>query len=178
MTVLRGERVVLRPLRMEELDDLLEARMRIDDLPLTTGAAARRQLARQIANSGRFANGRLDFGVEAGGRLVGTIDARHPQGFVPSGVYELGIVVFDTGDRGKGYGAEAVSLLLGHAFETLNAGRIQAGTAIGNRAMRRVLEKLGFREEGVMRSFMPVGEGREDYVLYAITRDDWNKLGR
>ena len=39
--------------------------------------------------------------------------------------------------------------------------------------MRRVLEKLGFVYEGTLRGFMPAGEEREDYVLYAVTPPDW-----
>jgi RimJ/RimL family protein N-acetyltransferase len=39
--------------------------------------------------------------------------------------------------------------------------------------MRRVLEKLGFTFEGVMRGFMPVGAGREDFALYGVTRAEW-----
>ena len=39
--------------------------------------------------------------------------------------------------------------------------------------MRRVLEELGFVHEGTMREFMPGPDGREDYALYAITREEW-----
>jgi RimJ/RimL family protein N-acetyltransferase len=39
--------------------------------------------------------------------------------------------------------------------------------------MRRVLEKLGFTFEGIMRAFMPAGDHREDFALYAITRAEW-----
>ena len=43
--------------------------------------------------------------------------------------------------------------------------------------MRRVFELLGFREEGVMRGFMPAARGRRaDYVLYAVLRDEWRSL--
>ena len=50
---------------------------------------------------------------------------------------------------------------------------MQASTAAHNTAMRRVLEKLGFVYEGTLRGFMPADEGREDYVMYAVTRRDW-----
>ena len=43
-----------------------------------------------------------------------------------------------------------------------------------NGAARRVFERLGFTAEGVMRAFWPRDDAsREDYVLYAITRGDW-----
>ena len=49
----------------------------------------------------------------------------------------------------------------------VDAGRVQAGTALDNQPMRRVFTKLGFTEEGIMRAFMPSEAGRDDYVLYA-----------
>ena len=64
-----------------------------------------------------------------------------------------------------------------HLFADERTERVQASTWTENAAMRRVLEKLGFRVEGVMRAFMPAPEGgRHDYALYAVTRSDW--LGR
>jgi RimJ/RimL family protein N-acetyltransferase len=50
---------------------------------------------------------------------------------------------------------------------------VQASTAADNVAMRRVLEKLGFVYEGTLRDFMPASEGRDDYVMYSVTRRDW-----
>jgi RimJ/RimL family protein N-acetyltransferase len=39
--------------------------------------------------------------------------------------------------------------------------------------MRGVLRRLGFVEEGVMRGFMPSDEGRADYVLFGVTKQEW-----
>jgi RimJ/RimL family protein N-acetyltransferase len=41
-------------------------------------------------------------------------------------------------------------------------------------AMRRVAEHLGFRLEGTLRGFMPTKQGPRDYVMYGITRPDWD----
>ena len=92
-------------------------------------------------------------------------------------MYEIGIGLFDPADRGKGYGSEAVALLTAYVFSELTAARVQASTAVGNAAMRRVLEKIGFQCEGVMRAFMPAGDGREDYALFGVTREDWERRG-
>ena len=89
MTVLRGDRVTLRPLRLDELDELMAARQR-QDVPQLWEEGARERLERNIANSGRYSDGRLDFAIEAESRLIGTLDARHAEAFVPHGVYELG----------------------------------------------------------------------------------------
>ncbi len=103
-------------------------------------------------------------------RLVGDISARAPARAFPPGVWEIGIDLYRGDDRGRGYGGEAVALLTQHLFEAEGAARVQASTSVSNAAMRGVLERLGFAEEGVMRSFMPLPDGgRDDYVLYART---------
>ena len=105
---------------------------------------------------------------------MGDVQARQGIGQrLPPGVVELGISLYGSANRGKGYGSEAITLLTTWLFDNGIAERVQAGTAIDNAAMRRVLEKLGFSFEGVMRSFMPVGDHREDFALYAVTRQDW-----
>ena len=68
-----------------------------------------------------------------------------------------------------------MALLTRWLFEQAGAARVQAGTAVANAGMRRVLERLGFACEGVMRAFEPQGPGgaRNDFALYAMTTDDW-----
>ncbi len=173
---LESQRVVLRPLRLDELDAVLEARARLGIRAQPGGTPARARLRRRLARSGRLARGHLDLAVEVDGRLIGEIQARgRPAQTLPPGVFELGIVVYDVADRGRGVGVEAVALLTGWLFEQAGAARVQAGTAVGNASMRRVLERLGFTCEGVMRAFMPEASGRTrtDYALYAVTKSDW-----
>ena len=176
MITLRGERVLLRPLRKEELETVWQARLRDDSAPWMATPQAYRRLRERVANSGRFVDGWLDLGIESDGRLVGEVDARHPPRTMPEGVFELGISLFDAGDRGRGLGTEAIRLLTRYLFEHEDAQRVQASTSIENHAMRRVFEKLGFVEEGVLRSFMPSERGRDDYVLCAIVHADRGRL--
>ena len=119
----------------------------------------------------------MDVGIEADGRLIGDVQARHGIGQrLPPGVVELGIQIYDPVKRGKGYGAEAMRLLTNWVFEHGVGERVQASTAEDNIAMRRVLEKLGFRFEGIMRGFMAVGDHREDFALYGVTKTEWQSL--
>ncbi len=92
---------------------------------------------------------------------------------MPPGVFELGIEIWSEDLRGRGIGTEAIELITSHLFGGREAGRVQASTAVWNTPMRRVFTKLGFTEEGVMRGFMPAENGREDYVLYGVTREEW-----
>ena len=166
--------VILRPFRGDEFDVVWEARkLRVSPTsPITPGS--RRSIQRQIERSGRLYDGFLKLAIDVDGRLVGEIDARCPPNAFPPGVFEVGIELYADEDRGRGYGAEAVRQLVDRLFAREGAGRVQASTAADNAAMRRVLEKLGFVYEGTLRGFMPAGEGRDDYVLYAVTRRDWD----
>ena len=178
MITLEGERVLLRPLRDEELETVWQARIADETAPWMSTPQAHERLRERVANSGEFVDGWLDLGIESGGRLVGEIDARHPPRTMPEGVFELGISLFDVNDRGRGLGTEAIRLLTRYLFEREQAGRVQASTWVENHAMRRVFEKLGFVEEGVLYAYMPSERGRDDYVLYAIVRADRAKLER
>jgi RimJ/RimL family protein N-acetyltransferase len=169
---LRGGEVLLRPLWPEELDVLDMSHEGVVE-ERRSDPSARERLRRRIAHSGRFFDGRLDLAIDVDGELVGAIDARRPEGALPPGVFGLGISLFAAASRGRGYGTEAVRLLTSHLFSAGAAERVQGSTDVANVPMRRVFERVGFVEEGVLRCFMPASGGRADYVLYAVTRAEW-----
>lgn len=171
--------VSLRPFRPEDFDAMWAARGE-GSVPTRSKdeEAVKRRLRARIERSGRLVEGRIDFAIELDGRLVGGIEARRPREGLPPGAYELGISLFAEADRGRGVGRRAVELMTDRLFEDPETARVQASTWVENHAMRRVLEKLGFSLEGVMRSFMPRhGGGRDDHALYAVTREDWEGRG-
>ena len=144
MISLEGDRVSLRPLQPDELETVWDARLGDDTAPWMSTPQAYERLKQRVANSGHFVDGWLDLGIECEGRLVGEIDARQPPRSMPQGVYELGISLFETSDRGRGLGTDAIRLLTRYLFEHEEAARVQASTWVENTAMRRVFEKLGF----------------------------------
>jgi len=77
------------------------------------------------------------------------------------------------GERGKGYGTEAVAIMVDYLFLSKEVGRIQAQTDDRNVASQKVLEKVGFRKEGTLRkSFFARGEWRNS-CMYSILREEW-----
>jgi RimJ/RimL family protein N-acetyltransferase len=89
-------------------------------------------------------------------------------------VFEIGLVLYQHEDRGKGYGREAIAVLTDWLFRVSGAERVQAATEARNAAMRSVLEALGFRLEGIMRAFGAASDGtRYDGAMYAVTRPEW-----
>jgi ribosomal-protein-alanine N-acetyltransferase len=77
---------------------------------------------------------------------------------------------------GNGYAPEAVDLSLGFAFNTLKLHRIQAGIFETNPRSGRVLEKCGFKREGIERErYFREGKWR-DAICYAILESEYNSL--
>ena len=172
MTVLRGRAVTLRAFREDEIDLALER----FPLPDVGGDAVRARRRDRLAASGTRTDSEILFAIEGDGGLVGEIQARSPEGWVPHGVYEIGIELYELADRGRGLGTDAVATLTSHLFGEEGAIRVQASTDLDNVAMRRTLERLGFGFEGVLRGFMPTGDGALDYAMYGITREDWENV--
>jgi RimJ/RimL family protein N-acetyltransferase len=167
--------VSLRPLHERDLDILWTARVDSDAPWSDTSDAARRKLRDRVAASGRLAQGELLLGIVLDGRLAGEIQARQPEMGLPPGVFEIGIEVHDPSARGGGIGRRALALFLEHLFVEERAHRVQLTTDVDNAAMRRVAERLGFRLEGTLRSFMPSSDGPRDYLMYAMTKGDFEE---
>jgi len=175
---LRGERVTVRPLRAEETERYLALFLdRTDEARRFSPSAfgpAREKLLKRVETSGRFVDSHLELAIEADGEFAGTIQAHNQPQCFPPGNFMIGIVLAPSA-RGRGVGREAVALLTSYLFEHEGAERVETPTDVENVPMRTVNERLGFVMEGVMRSFVPVGDGRRDYCMYAMTRDDWEK---
>jgi RimJ/RimL family protein N-acetyltransferase len=170
---LTGTRVHLRPLTREDIEPLVAARHGDASTFGPSGEDARERLRKQVErNLTLAADGFIELVVERDGELIGDIQARAPKNGFPPGVCEIGITLFEHA-RGQGVGREAVELFTGHLFDE-GVERVQASTAVDNAAMRRVLERLGYTYEGVLRDYAPADDGgREDYAMYAMTRRDW-----
>jgi RimJ/RimL family protein N-acetyltransferase len=84
-------------------------------------------------------------------------------------------VLGDRAQRGKGYGREAVRLLVDHLFDSTPVERIGATTDVENVASYRLVEGLGFRREGTMRSAL-FHHGRwHDVHFYGLLREEWKQ---
>ena len=87
---------------------------------------------------------------------------------------EIGFTLIAS-QRGKGYGTEAVTILVDYLFLSRDIVRIQATTDLRNIASQRVLEKVGFKKEGVVRKSMFIHGDWRDLLLYSILREEWTE---
>lgn len=174
---IRGENVALGPLHrgmlplLERWENiLLTADLGGDDpRPVTTASSAAGWEPLLSGERGDW----LGFAIYAlpDLRLIGHANVRD---FTNShGTAEIGITLGDVRERGKGYGSEAVRLLLDYAFQHLNLWNVWLDTAAYNHRAIRAYEKAGFREIGRRRGARVVAGVRHDIVLMDCTRADF-----
>ncbi|MGH7438504.1 MAG: GNAT family N-acetyltransferase [Polyangiaceae bacterium] len=78
----------------------------------------------------------------------------------------------DAAHEGQGLMTEAVREATAFAFAALGLHRVQAAVMPRNQASHRVLEKVGYRREGMALRYLFIAGAWEDHVLYALTRED------
>lgn len=72
----------------------------------------------------------------------------------------------------EGYMREAIAAVVHYAFETLDLSRMEAGCLPENTPSRRLLEKCGYKYEGVAQSYLQINGRWRNHVLYANLRRD------
>ena len=81
---------------------------------------------------------------------------------------EFAIVMGETAYHGKGLAYEAASLIINHAFSTLNIHRVYCGTSSENTPMQKLALKLGMEKEGHQKEAMFKNGKYVDILLYAL----------
>jgi ribosomal-protein-alanine N-acetyltransferase len=183
VTTLFGRRVMLRPLVVSDFPAWREVRQRCGEWltrwepqrlsgqpdPSTDRDAfavrcSARQRERQLGTG-------YGFGIFVGGDFCGEINLSAVQ----RGPFQSSYVGYwmDEARAGQGYVPEALVVLARFAFEDLHLHRVQIAIIPRNAASRRVVDKLGIREEGVALRYLEINGTWEDHVRYAITAEEW-----
>jgi RimJ/RimL family protein N-acetyltransferase len=90
------------------------------------------------------------------------------------GRVEIGWSWLGVNAQGKGINRWAKFLMMQHAFEQMKAERVEFKTDRLNVQARHALCNIGAREEGTLRSFNPMPDGRRrDAVYYSVLRAEW-----
>jgi RimJ/RimL family protein N-acetyltransferase len=85
----------------------------------------------------------------------------------------LGIGIGEREYWGKGYGSDALRVLLRYAFSELNLHRVALDVFEYNPRAIRCYEKVGFTREGSVRGFLERDGRRWDLVFMGILREEW-----
>ena len=76
---------------------------------------------------------------------------------------------------GQGFATEAALAVVSYAFEQLGLNRLVAYHMVRNPASGRALEKIGMKQEGLLRQCVRKWGRFEDVVVMAILRGDWTR---
>jgi RimJ/RimL family protein N-acetyltransferase len=105
-------------------------------------------------------------------KLIGFVDLSHP---TPHGDTFVGIGIGEREYWGKGYGTEAMKLVLRFAFVELGLHRVSLDVFDYNPRGVKSYEKAGFRFEGRVREMLLRDGQRSDVLFMGVLREDWLK---
>lgn len=121
---------------------------------------------RREARAGRM----LPLAVFAAGRLAGQVTVNG----IVRGAFDSAYVGYwvDRRVAGQGVLPTALAMVLDHCFGPVGLHRVEANVRPENAASIRVVEKLGFREEGRHARYLFIDDDWRDHLSYALLRED------
>jgi [ribosomal protein S5]-alanine N-acetyltransferase len=112
----------------------------------------------------------VPFAVRVEGRLAGQVTVDNiVRGALRSGF--LGYWI-DRSVAGRGMASLAVALVCDHAFGQVGLHRLQADIRPENLPSQRLVERLGFRQEGLLRRYLDIDGDWRDHLSYALLAED------
>jgi len=170
---LRGELTILHSLDTSHAKTLYEMAKESDAHKFTTPFWRPWGLAdfEAFVGEGRAAErGRLRLGIsvadDSSASVVGVIELHNLDWL--HGRAEIGITIWPSHARGKGYGPDAVRTLCRWGFNTLRLRRLYCKVFSSNVGAQHTFEKVGFRQEGTWRQHFFLQGHTEDAILYGI----------
>jgi len=103
--------------------------------------------------------------------MIGSISLMEVK--VSCGSATVGILIGEAENRGKGYGTEAMKLIVGYGFDVLNLHNIMLCVYDFNEGAYKSYLRVGFKEFGRRRGAYYLNNKRHDAIYMDITRDDW-----
>jgi RimJ/RimL family protein N-acetyltransferase len=173
--VLKGERVSLRAIEEGDypeitafLNNLAVHVLADDEAPVPKSQA---QVRSEFADLLKKPEELVCFAIEVDGVLVGTCSV-HQFDFTAHRC-AIGISIDKSDYWGRGYGREAISLLLDYAFRHRNFHRVWLTVRSDNIRAIHTYEKCGFVTEGVLRDHIWSDGSYRDWILMGILRREW-----
>lgn len=175
--ILKGKKVVLRPLEEAHFDELLQVAKDARIWEFYSRNVADDEVLMSFLNEGLrlkeqrtqypFTVFNKDTNKVIGTTRLGDIQQLHH-------TLEIGWTWYVPEVWGKGYNEECKLLLLTHCFEQMEAIRVQLKTSHINRRSQQAIQRIGATFEGVLRNHMinPDGSLRDTY-MYSIIKEEW-----
>ncbi|MCZ2109800.1 MAG: GNAT family N-acetyltransferase [Dehalococcoidia bacterium] len=172
--MLKGDKVILRAMRPEDLEKYTDFRNDVE-LALQGGwLVAPAPYGWIEADYRAYIASRPEdtawFGIETQGKFIGQCLLHHFDHAARS--CELGITIGDRDFQNRGYGRDAVRLLVKYAFRLRNIQRVWLSTGASNERAIKAFQAAGFEEEGRLRRHVWLDGRYDDLVYMGILRED------
>lgn len=168
------ENVTLRPMELDDIEQFytweydIELSLNSGWVPVVSHEAFRERYGRRISDPNP--NQKL-FVIIYEGRLVGYIQlARIDK---EAGMAAIGIVVGEKQLQGRGIGSMALRIMLDFAFKVVNLERVYAEVFGFNLRSQRMMERVGFVKEGILRQHEVHNGARQDMHFYGILKPEF-----
>lgn len=174
MHTFETERLILREWREDDKDDLFEYAKNPVVGPFA-GWKPHENVEESLKIIGHFINGQDCWAVELkeSRKIIGSVGL-HRQGY--DGYLSLGYVLSEP-YWGRGYAVEASKKILEYAFNSLGNNIVAATHYPHNQRSKRVIEKLGFTYEGMLRKYSKIFNGEiYDLLCYSMTNEEWQSF--
>ncbi|MFD2923617.1 GNAT family N-acetyltransferase [Halobacillus naozhouensis] len=175
---LEGNRLYLRPIEQEDLDLFYRKALWDEEGRRLTGTQAvfSRAGVQNWFERNSTDSSRIDLVVclQKNNQLIGDlamleIDHQNRKAVVR-------ISIFNKAYWGHGYGTEAMSLLLEFGFNHLNLRRVGLDVFSYNERAMKSYQKLGFKQEGVIRDDLYYDGEYHDSVLMGVLKEEFTKM--
>lgn len=174
--MLKGEKVILRAITRDDLERLCEFNNDVEvevagggDPPIPQSLERlQSEFGAEVSSGGRDGP---RFAIEADGKFIGQCalfrfdDIAH--------TCMLGITIGDKAYWGRGYGRDALNVLLDYAFRLRNMRRVVLSVNGTNERAIRAYQACGFVEEGRLRKHVWSAGEYIDLVYMGVFREEW-----
>lgn len=128
-------------------------------------------LIEELTNSSPATPGWFQYGVEllADGSLIGDLGVHLHENKMQA---EIGFTIARD-QQGNGYGPEAVTKILEHLFTDVGLHKVSAECDARNGASARLLTRVGFRQEGLLRAHTFIKGEWTDDMLFGLLADEY-----
>jgi len=179
--LLEGRRVRLRSFELSDVDEIMKYWNSVELRRLLgsvdRGPAARNEEEEWIRSTWKQRQERraFTFALEAmaDNKLIGGTGLFNIDWTSRSA--EVGISIYTPEYWGKGYGTEAMNLILGFAFRDLNLNRVQLEAFDFNKRAQKCYLKVGFKEVGRKRKTRFIDGKYRDCIVMDILREEWHQ---
>lgn len=182
MARLIGERIMLREYRKEDLPYM---RKWVNDIEITKYLSNAFLYPHTLNNTEEYLNTMLEGSTNAKGFIIANKETEGYIGQIDlikidwvNRVATLGIVIGTKDYLNKGYGTEAINLLLDFVFNRLNLHKLDLEVRAYNERAIKCYKKCGFKEEGRIRENHFIDGKYTDTIFMGILKREYEEKSR